>query len=738
MQQRWSHPLWYLVVLTLPAIFLYIAFKDVFACPSCYLYSDAGDGLKNYFTLAYYVLHDEGWRFSGMNYPYGEHILYTDNQPVIAIVLRWIHDYVFKLDAHIIGIMNMLIILSAYLCMIILYVIQRRWNTGKVWALMTAIIITFLSPQLWRMQGHYALAYLHYLPLVILLLDLLVRSDKKWLWGFLLTAHMIIMSLTHLYFLLLGSIIICGFFAFWWWMHRKQTKFILRTGGWMIASVVVPVIFLFTLKNSTDHVEDRPVEPWGIDNHTIAFESTFFPLHGPFDKTWKEILYFEAPDFERRAYVGLIGLVLLPAVLFFLYKKQDEAGQGMVVKAFLGAGIISWLMGSGIIYQYGFRFVWDIVPLLKQFRGLGRFGIPFYYIYTLVCSYLLYRFYIHLRHRDLSLQSIYIAGIAISIWGFEAWYHTRSIATNMLRENVYMSDEKEAYMPLLESKGYSPSDFQAILQFPLVAIGGETVGVARGFWTLREGIHAAMETGLPLIDFAMSRTSQAQNADVVELISSPYTPKRRATLLDHRPLLLVCEEEFVTPNEIHWISLADSIGAHASITLYALDVNALKKIQDPVVDNTVSCTGQYNDFENNLHSIAMNGNGALPVHNAPQLLWSMTDTSVVAMSKVVSFWSYTDNHTSTMPVPRLKITASDGKIIQDTGVHRENIIWDEVSGQWWLVSIPFQTLGPGFTYELFIDNNGPVIDNLLVKNIEDTCIIRVDNGFLFNNLPVKQ
>jgi len=39
------------------------------------LLSASGDGLKNFYTLAYYVKYDSGFWFTGMLYPYGEHVI---------------------------------------------------------------------------------------------------------------------------------------------------------------------------------------------------------------------------------------------------------------------------------------------------------------------------------------------------------------------------------------------------------------------------------------------------------------------------------------------------------------------------------------------------------------------------------------------------------------------------------------------------------------------------------------
>ena len=61
------------------------------------------DGAKNYYTVAYHIQHDSTlWWFEGMNYREGEHVIYTDNQPLISNLLKavggsadWLPSLVF-------------------------------------------------------------------------------------------------------------------------------------------------------------------------------------------------------------------------------------------------------------------------------------------------------------------------------------------------------------------------------------------------------------------------------------------------------------------------------------------------------------------------------------------------------------------------------------------------------------------------------------------------------------------
>ncbi len=732
---------WIALVALLPIAILYSLFPQVFACPACFLFDNNGDGLKNYFTLDHYVRQDQGWHFSGMNYPYGEHIIYTDNQPLLAMVLRWVHHHITDMDRHVIGTLNMLLLLSICLAVWVIYTLFRRWQIGRWWSLGAAICITFLSPQLWRFQGHYGLGYVFFIPLLILLLDLLLRAEtRRWLWSLLTALLVVCMSLIHMYFLLLSSVLILSVTVLWWWYHRKEKRLLRAVLPWLTGAILLPGLFLVGLRQYTDTITDRPAEPYGLSQHTLTFDATFFPFFPPLDAVWTSVLHREKPIMERTAYVGMVGFLLLPALLWFLFRRRDEEEPlHLHLKMLTGSAVVCWLMAAGIFYHSVLAFLWDLMPPLKQFRGLGRFGFPFYYLYSLVVAYLMWQLFQQMKYRGLATTGRYMLSAAFILWGFEAWMNIRAVKAPIFHPNEYLSHTLTDYVPILHAAGYQPEDFQAILQLPLVAIGNENMGVTRGFWTLREGIHASRETQLPLINYAMSRTSVSQGLDIVEFISTPYYPKRRAALLNDKPILLLCEEEFVIPAERKWIEKGERIGSYRSITLYSLPVSAFKTVLLPALPSSqtdVQCTGWYEDFEMYPSDTVMTGQGALHIRQAPKSIWTMTDTAAVSRDWIVSFWSYVDPFKASVPVPRMAETNPQGQVLRSQGLHRDYIAWSEAFGPWIEVNFPWTTTGQGHHYELWIDNTGPVIDNLLIRPTGDTCIYFKPEMILFNNLPI--
>ncbi len=734
--------LWATLVFALPALILYHFYAPVFACPACYLFQDTGDGLKNYYTLAWYVVHDQGWHFTGMNYPYGENIIYTDNQPLLALLLRWMHHHILPMDRHIVGTLNLLLILSLYLGVLVNYHLLRRWNTGRWWALGSAACIIFLSPQIMRFHGHYGLAYVFFIPLLLLVLDYIVRGPgRKWMWGLLAGLLILATSLIHLYFLFLHLLVVLAFLLCWAWQKRKDAVVFRRVAITLTGVILLPGAILLGIRKYTDPVTDRPTEPWGIDYHTIDFKTTFFSFIHPFDYAWTKFFGIERPIMEKIAYTGLIGLLMLPAMIWFLFRKKPENDTDVMVKALAGAALITWCMGAGIFYQHGLKGVWEAIPVLKQFRGLGRFGLPFYYLYTLACSYVLWRFFDRLRYRSLMRPASYVLGAVSLIWGFEAYVNMAEQSAPITHENTILTDTKKTYLPLIDSAGYAPGDFQAILQLPLVVVGNENLGVVRGFWTLSEGMHVGWETGLPLMDYSMSRTSIRQGLDMLEMIADPSVTKRRAKLLQDKPLLLVCDESLMIPAEKRWLPLAKPLGKRGSISLYSISpaVFSTSRVPDPSsLERLQPCRGWFMDFEDHPCDTAMSGKGALPITYPGFPVWSYVDTVVGERQWIVSFWSYVDDKHASVAMPKIIEWDYLGSMIQATGWHRDLIDWAEVQGSWMQVNIPLTTRGRGYNYQLLIDNAGTVIDNLSIRPSTDTCLTRLPDQILINNIPVAR
>ena len=130
----------FLTLILFSFLFVYIFYGPIILNPDSYFFSMDGNGIKNYFTYAYQIKHGESYlNFSGMNYPYGEHFMYTDCHPVLANLFKFLSTKFDFVKEHSIGILNFLMILSILLTFIISYLLLLI--VISVWSLWYSLFI---------------------------------------------------------------------------------------------------------------------------------------------------------------------------------------------------------------------------------------------------------------------------------------------------------------------------------------------------------------------------------------------------------------------------------------------------------------------------------------------------------------------------------------------------------------------------------------------------------------------
>ena len=65
---------------------------EIALAPNSYLFSDNPDGIKNYYTFLYQQKYGTGFHFMGMNYPFGENLIYVDAIPIFSTLMSFINS----------------------------------------------------------------------------------------------------------------------------------------------------------------------------------------------------------------------------------------------------------------------------------------------------------------------------------------------------------------------------------------------------------------------------------------------------------------------------------------------------------------------------------------------------------------------------------------------------------------------------------------------------------------------
>ncbi len=706
------------------SFYLYTQFEEIVNCPSCYLFVDSADGLKNYFTPAYFVKHDPaGLWFNGMNYPYGEHIVYTDNQPIISLLMKAAGTLV-DMDQHVIGTINMLMIISILITAICLFLFMRTIGLPAWYAALLSVPIALLSPQIARFNGHYSLAYTFYLPLFLLLFLKWAKSNFDLRRGIFLTGWIAFMGFTHLYFFFISIVFLACFGFLHIVLHRLRWN---RATARSVAVVLVSAVIVYGTVKLTDPVDDRPETVYGVDVYTAKRTGTFLPWFGPAKEIWIKN-GIQQPDIEGTSYLGSPTVVLLPFLLlwagFWIIRRFYSRQSKQKARQRLGSNpahplivfttaVLVWLIATGQIHQIGGGILVELFPVIGQFRSLGRIAWVFYYVAGLSTAYAMYVAVrsTHSRAKRIGLVTGFT--LLAVFWVWESHTYLSEVVSGKTIPVNKTFKQGTPFSDLIATSGFEASDFQAILQFPLASIGAEKIKIERGFWFMRQSWQCAWETGLPIVNSVMSRTSLSQSMSLIQLISDPYIDKVRLEDMDRRPLLLLASKDPrpLIKSEKRIIALADSIGAIGDVRVFTLTIDKLEKSSRAPADRYVYKV----DYDDQETQKALTGQGALYTEEPRTVTFSFVDTFTTRKMLEYSSWSHLGPRTPTFPSIRHEVYNTAGSLVKKTDYNMHTYDPHNVIGDWIETSFFFSVDGSGAVHKFYVDPAGTWIDRFRIR-----------------------
>ncbi len=551
---RWSE---HVLLLLSGVAALWSGFDRILTHPNNYLLGGGLDGWKNYFTPSWYIKYDAGFSFTGMNYPYGDHILFTDNQPLISALLRWVHVNVVPLSDYTVGILNTLVFFSLLLCMWLMFTIMRHYRLPVWYAIPAAILIALMSPQIHRFAGHYALAYAVVIPSIWYLGIRFVEKGTKWWQALLLGLALLAWAWVHAYYLLMGLLLLTAWaFVLWLQNLRSDRQFAFKAAGGLMGAGLGALLLFQLMLWLTDTVADRPANPFGFLDYKASWASVFLPVQGPLKDAWFRFFHEMKPiPVEGFSYVGLVATFLMAGWLVRLLRHAWKRQWARIGKPLLPGSLRAMFWSSWLVLLFAMAFPFEYFPLpwleelgpLRQFRSLGRFAWTFYYPCTLVAAYGLYQGFRVMRQKGAAGIGAWALFAALLFWGWEAAIHVQihAKATRSFKgDNVFVNKEPD-FQAWLDKAGLPVDSFQAILPIPAFNVGSEKF-VSR--WQTEpvtaRALKMAYNLGLPLACGSMSRTSVSQSSRLVQLVGSPYLTKDiLADYPDKRPLLVIAQAE---------------------------------------------------------------------------------------------------------------------------------------------------------------------------------------------------
>jgi hypothetical protein len=520
-------------------------FPQVFFHLNSVLSSITGDALKNYYTFGYHLKNDLNvLHFSGMNFPYGEHVIYTDGQPLISNFLKLLPFT----QGYFVGIIHALLFLSYIVSPVILFRILCYLEIDRFVAFFSALAIVMLSPQFGKINGgHHALAYGCVVPLSMLLVLNFVRNRSVMrLW--LLISYSTLLFLIHPYlgfgaavFSML-SLLVYAFISF---RNSRNYRLIFQS----LAAGIIPVSAFKIFMLATDTHPGRTVEPHG--NYTLVenIQSLFAPDFGPFQELLENIFPGKVAHLEGHSYLGffIICLVLLLPFALLRFKKIKT-----------GKEIIAFTAASLFLLFISFGWHNSLLDLLSikhspfgQFRAVCRFAWFFYYAFPVFLIVLFYNAFKntvnHLKFRIATRTlSVFFLLLNLTEAGFlfgkmtsgNFWKHRNFL-------NIHnLNPEEIKILDYIKRSGH-----QAIIPLPVFHVGSEMYDRVGADNSMIPSILYSYHTGMPILGSWLSRTSIPETENSLQLLNAYHKKQPAAKFMSSAPFLVIRTTDHMLPDE---------------------------------------------------------------------------------------------------------------------------------------------------------------------------------------------
>lgn len=694
------------------------------------VFAPDGDGIKNYYTYLFHAKNGENfWDFKGMNYPFYEHIVYTDAQPLLSYLIK-----TFGLSAYGIGILNFLMLIAFPTSAVLIFKLLKYYGVNTIWSVFSGITIALLTPQLFRLTGHLSLSYSFAIPLMWWIL-IKVSSKKGLKWTVILFFVLFAAFFTHPYLGLIMSVFGLSYgFVFWIFEQNKWKQFVLK-----IWTPVLSVIVLFqVMVGLTDSHIDRMKSPSGFFEYYANWGSLLIPHHGPMH-FFKEYFNLELSEWETWSYLGFFTVLMVFISLVFYLFNIRSISLKKVIASPLGkiyiAGHIVLLFSFCFPFKFElFKPIVETVSPLKQFRVLGRFAWVYFYIVSIGGIVFLQYLLTNYNSKKNYLNAFYFFGIAFTILElFPA--HTQTASYISQSKNTFKKEHLNTDLNELV-EWTNKHEYDAILFLPFTHLSSENIFLMGTEEANFDAMMLSYHTQLPLMNTITSRTSVTEAIQFHNLFSPNYIEKEIfKSIGENKKILLVTNKDELKFNESRMVEAHEIIYENNNFKAYDFSAskwnnstaftevkkaNKLAKIQlnDGWRTDSNDVWYLYEGFEDLSQDITMVGKGSLAGQKDNYAIIKEGIKFPSSGKYRCSFW-YNIRVDRVNQMAVLEQTFSNGEsswvLIND--IRETNLI----IGDWARVTMDFEVTDSVVETKLFLPPNETkdwfIVDELLIHKI---------------------
>lgn len=703
--------------------------------PNSYLFSAGGDGIKNYYSYLYNSKHDSSfWYTESMNYPYGELLLFTDGQPLLASSFRLLKSVFPFLSDYGVAYLNLWMLVSLILAMLFIFMVLRKLSVGPWASLVFGLGILALQPQIFRFPGHFGLSYAFVIPMTIyLLLSISEQWNLKLYLGLILSNFLVfflhpylglIFGLTSLFFAVVNMLIRHSQF-------RRSLYIALGTIGVILG-------YLLIVRLTDDH-QNRTPDPFGFFFYRAQIKTIFLPHHPPLKPWIQSMINIGGQQWEGWAYMGVactLGLLYMLLRWFASIKSMFLRKTNTKVLSYVG--LVALLFSMAVPFVLGLEFLVEQIGPLKQFRSLGRFAWIAYYLFNFLVCWKLYALYRLNRKRSIGQFARLFILVPVVLMFWEAWPWHKEVEYNIsLTENLFLDD----YYP------QEKKDFAAIIGLPLQVHGSENFELPGDEETNTRVFLTSYATGIPIYGGASGRSSVTEARKLVQSIGPSFYSKEIKDDMAEGDFLVMKRKDFgINRYERNIWNRAKPLYSDDRFEYASISSSELLKFEQVTVNDSMlndSALIALLRFDDQVSDQVMNGTGAKAGTRNHYLQIANFGTELQPGDYVLTMWVYTKGFSMTQmgiflearykgesSLPRLSQVSPGNSVV--------------IKGDWSMVEMPF-TLEKPIELLNLVAKGGKYskqpfyFDNLMLRPQGKDVLTRLDDEhFIWNGYVIPE
>ena len=607
-------------------IYTWFMFRTILMNLSTSLYTSGGDGIKNYYAYLYHCLYGKGTKFKGMNFPFYEHVFYTDNQPLLAVPLSYLRDLFNLTMGDFIFIMNILPPLAFIFSSYIFYKLLSKLDINLYLSAFFGLLFTAMSPNLFKTFWHFGMSYSFFIVGSFYFVISYFKEQKiKYIIALFLLNFLV--TFLHIYNFAISSLTILtlsiGYLIFEKELILKKIKTVFPLLVVIATSFIGSKLFLLL----TDPISDRPKNPWGFLSFVTKGEDIFTSSISSLGSNFS-FLFLEKNGVgleEGYDYIGFIPslfcIFLILNFIVIIFKKQLNI-QPFVLTTFkkiiLLSGVLSLLFSMGVPFVWRLESLLDYIGIIKQFRALGRFSWIFYFGISIVTlnSIDIFLKQLLIEKKKLAvLTSVVILVFFSAIEMFSYGIKFQERCDDGVKNYKGFIPEIDS-IKLFNKEASIDTQFQGMIVLPFYMTGSDK-NSQEGFGHIIDfSFQYALATNIPMMNSIIARCSWSQTFAMSRFVAGEYSNKNSILkLLNDKPILIVVEGNATLKNgEKYLIDHSTYFTAYKNWKFYSLNTQALvnnemlgieKLKQDTISTNNHSIVNHFDEIstENTLFGL---------------------------------------------------------------------------------------------------------------------------------------